>query len=147
MDTIFKQSVVTTFCFFYLLILQGCGGTNESQEAATKVRITFTADSNVIALFPVRILESVQIWPAKNETDVTHYNVYWGNFLKEKIKLGKNDRLAHIPAAKDGRVLGYEFWRCSSFRPPITRLMRPYFAQLIVFSQELLGNLSPTIDN
>jgi hypothetical protein len=78
-------------------------------ESAEKVRITYTADGNPASLMPIRILESIQIWPAADERNITHYNVYWGDALRNKLGWMLAPKLAHIPARGDGLVLTHEF--------------------------------------
>ena len=56
--------------------------------AAEKVRITFTADDNPAKLAPQRILEGVEIWPADNQTNLSHYRIYWGDMNRNKLGLG-----------------------------------------------------------
>jgi len=82
---------------------------NKPTASAQKVRITFTADKNPAALIPIRILEGIEIWPASNETNITHYNVYWGDILNNKLGLAFAPRLAKIPATKNSKVLVHEF--------------------------------------
>ena len=77
--------------------------------AAEKVRVTYTAGRNPKSIMPVRLLEGIEIWPASNESNITHYNVYWGDVLNNKLGLLLAPRLAKIDAKKDGSVLEYEF--------------------------------------
>ena len=78
-------------------------------SSAEKVKITFTADSNPKSVMPVRLLEGIEIWPAKDESQITHYNVYWGDF--EQSKLGRNaaPKLAQFKARGDGEKIVHEF--------------------------------------
>ncbi|MDP2575867.1 D-arabinono-1,4-lactone oxidase [Vibrio penaeicida] len=78
-------------------------------ESAQKVRVTFTADKNPASIMPVRLLEGIEIWPASDESNITHYNVYWGDVLKNKLGLALAPTLAKIEAKKDGDVLVHEF--------------------------------------
>ncbi len=78
-------------------------------ESAEKVHITYTADRNPASLMPIRLLESIQIWPAADESNITHYNVYWGDSMRNKLGLMLAPRLAKIPARGDGQVISYEF--------------------------------------
>lgn len=77
--------------------------------SAEKVKITFTADSDPKSVMPVRLLEGIEIWPAKDERNITQYNVYWGDF--EQLKLGRDSapRIAQIPVRGDGKKIAYEF--------------------------------------
>ena len=77
--------------------------------SASKVRITYTADANPANLIPIRILEGIEIWPATDETNVTGYNVYWGDSEQNKLGIALAPRLAQIPATKDGKVLRYDW--------------------------------------
>lgn len=87
----------------------GGGAPEKPTESASKVRITYTADANATNLVPIRLLEGIEIWPAKNETNITHYNVYWGDVAKNKLGIDLAPRLAQIPADKTGEKLVYEF--------------------------------------
>ncbi|MCY4046029.1 MAG: FAD-binding protein [Cellvibrionales bacterium] len=82
---------------------------SKPSDSAKRVRITFTADSNPAALMPIRRLESLQIWPANDESNITHYNVYWGDSKKNKLGFFMAPKLAKIKATKDKQVLTYEF--------------------------------------
>jgi len=77
--------------------------------SAEKIRITFTADANPENIIPIRILEGIEIWPAKNQRNITHYNVYWGDVARNKLGLFLAPRLARIPANKSGEKLVHEF--------------------------------------
>lgn len=78
-------------------------------DAAEKVRITFTADDNPAKLAPRRILEGVEIWPAENQTNLSHYRVYWGDAGKSKLGMSLAPVLAEIPAGNNQETLVYEF--------------------------------------
>lgn len=77
--------------------------------SAEKVRITYSADTNPANVSPIRVLEGIEIWPAQNESDITHYNVYWGDYTKRKLGHAVAPQLAHIEARGDGQKLVYEF--------------------------------------
>lgn len=87
----------------------GGGAPEKPTESASKVRITYTADASPTSLIPIRLLEGIEIWPAKDETNITHYNVYWGDVAKNKLGIDLAPRLAHIPANGSGEKLVYEF--------------------------------------
>lgn len=87
----------------------GGGAPVKPTVSAEKVRITFTADKNPANIMPIRILEGIEIWPAADESNVSHYNVYWGDAAKNKLGIALAPKLAHIPASKDGKVLVHEF--------------------------------------
>lgn len=98
-----------------LLSMMAHAGTNvedwhsapKPTESASKVRITYTADTDPAKIMPIRLLEGIEIWPAQDETHITHYNVYWGDVLANKLGLALAPRLAHIPAT--GEKLIYQF--------------------------------------
>ena len=87
----------------------GGSGPPKPTSSAEKVRITFTADTDPAKVMPIRRLEGVEIWPASDETNITHYNVYWGDSERNKLGIALAPRLAHIPATYDGKVLTAEF--------------------------------------
>lgn len=87
----------------------GGGGPPAPTTSADKVRITFTADTNPAKIMPIRILEGIEIWPATDERNITHYNVYWGDSERNKLGIALAPRLAKIPATYDGKVLVHEF--------------------------------------
>lgn len=91
------------------LVFAGGGGPPKPTTSAAKVRFTFTADTSPSKLMPIRRLEGVEIWPATDETNITHYNVYWGDSERNKLGIALAPRLAHIPATHDGSVLVHEF--------------------------------------
>lgn len=76
-------------------------------DSASKVRITFTADTDPAKVAPIRLLEGIEIWPAENEENITHYNVYWGDVMRNKLGLSAAPRLAHLEAT--GEKIDYEF--------------------------------------
>lgn len=78
-------------------------------DSAEKVKITFTADSDPKSVMPVRLLEGIEIWPAKDESNITHYNVYWGDFERAKLGRGAAPLLAKLPAQGNGEKIVYEF--------------------------------------
>lgn len=78
-------------------------------DVAEKVRITYTADTSPANIAPIRLLEGVEIWPAENQTNLSHYRVYWGDVAKNKLGLGLAPVLAEIPANNSGEKLVYEF--------------------------------------
>ncbi len=90
-------------------LFAGGGGPPAPTTSAEKVRFTFTADTSPAKIMPIRILEGVEIWPATDETNITHYNVYWGDVLKNKLGIALAPKLAHISATYDGKVLVHEF--------------------------------------
>lgn len=90
-------------------VFAGGGGPPKPTTSAEKVRFTFTADTDPAKIMPIRILEGVEIWPATDETNITHYNVYWGDSLENKLGIALAPKLAHIPATYDGKVLVHEF--------------------------------------
>ncbi|NRB42800.1 MAG: FAD-binding protein, partial [Pseudomonadales bacterium] len=80
--------------------------------SAQDVHITFTSDIKVGSALPVpaiRLLESIEIVPAADETHVTHYNVYWGDVAKNKLGIALAPRLAHFEAKGDGKNISYDF--------------------------------------
>jgi|GEM_PF-865412 len=80
--------------------------------SAQKVRITYTSDIHTEQSVPVPLnkwLESVEITPAADESHITHYNVYFGDILKNKLGLALAPVQARIPARRDGEVIRYEF--------------------------------------
>lgn len=87
----------------------GGGDPAAPSVSAEKVKYTFTADANPTSVMPVRLLEGVEIWPAAEEGDITHYNVYWGDSERNKLGGTVAQQLAHIPAAGTGEVLVHEF--------------------------------------
>lgn len=87
----------------------GGNGPPAPTTSAEKVKITFTADTNPAKIMPIRLLEGIEIWPADDETNITHYNVYWGDSERNKLGIALAPRLAHIPATYDGQVLVHEF--------------------------------------
>ena len=78
-------------------------------SSAEKVRITFTADTDPTKLTPIRILEGIEIWPAQDESQITHYNVYWGDSMQAKLGANLAPRLAHIKVQGDGEKIVHEF--------------------------------------
>lgn len=106
-----RLSIILLSTLFSLTSHAG-GGTpapTTPTESASKVKYTFTADKNPENIIPVKLLESVEIWPASDESNITHYNVYWGDALKNKLGLALAPRLAKIPATKNGKTLIHEF--------------------------------------
>ncbi|ROS01918.1 FAD/FMN-containing dehydrogenase [Sinobacterium caligoides] len=87
----------------------GGGGPPKPTVSAERVHITFTADTNPAKLMPIRILEGIEIWPAEDESNVTHYNVYWGDSERNKLGIALAPKLAHIPVRGDGEVISYDF--------------------------------------
>jgi FAD/FMN-containing dehydrogenase len=90
----------------------GGGSPTKPTVSAEKVRITFTSDIQVGATLPVpaiRFLESIQITPAADETNVTHYNVYWGDTERNKLGIDLAPLLAQFEAKGDGKVISYDF--------------------------------------
>ena len=79
------------------------------KNLAKKVKYTFTAPANPQDILAVTIAEGVEIWPASNESDITHYTVYWGDSEGHRLGGDLAPLLARIPATKDGKVLRYEF--------------------------------------
>lgn len=101
----------------FALTAASCGAMAMSQppetpaptDVAEKVRITFTADDNPAKLAPRRILEGIEIWPAKDQTNLSHYRVYWGDAGKNKLGLGLAPVQAEIAANSGQQKLVYEF--------------------------------------
>ena len=106
---ILSAAVVISIVLLASQAFAGGGGPPKPSSSAEKVRFTFTADTDATKIMPIRILEGVEIWPANDEGDITHYNVYWGDVERNKLGLGLAPRLAHIPAKKDGSVIVHEF--------------------------------------
>ncbi|OUR88661.1 hypothetical protein A9Q81_23255 [Gammaproteobacteria bacterium 42_54_T18] len=104
-----KVFIPTLFFIASFEVFAGGGGPPKPTTSAEKIRFTFTADSSPAKIMPIRRLEGVQIWPAKDETNITHYNVYWGDSERNKLGLALAPKLAHIAAKNDGKVLEYEF--------------------------------------
>ncbi|CAH0991918.1 hypothetical protein SIN8267_02033 [Sinobacterium norvegicum] len=100
---------VAASCVFSVAAFAGGGGPPAPTVDAERVRITFTADTDPAKLMPIRLLEGIEIWPAADETNVTHYNVYWGDSEKNKLGIALAPKLAHIPATGDGQVIRYDF--------------------------------------
>ncbi|CAA0119791.1 L-gulono-1,4-lactone dehydrogenase [BD1-7 clade bacterium] len=106
------RQIITLFAVLttsLVAIAGGGGAPDKPTDSASKVRITFTADPNPANLIPIRLLEGIEIWPAEDESKITHYNVYWGDSERNKLGIALAPRLAHIPATKDGSVLVHEF--------------------------------------
>ena len=91
------------------MLYAGGGGPPKPTASAEKVRFTFTADTSPSKIMPIRILEGVEIWPAADESNITHYNVYWGDSERNKLGIALAPKLAHIPARGDGKVIVHEF--------------------------------------
>ena len=76
---------------------------------AKKVKFMFTAPANPADIFQVVKAEAVEIWPSTNETNITGYNIYWGDSSCNKLGLGLAPKLGYVKATKDGKVLRYDF--------------------------------------
>ena len=71
----------------------GGSGPPAPTTSAEKIRFTFTADTDPAKVMPIRRLDGVEIWPATDETNITHYNVYWGD---SELLLQNNAKLFSI---------------------------------------------------
>lgn len=79
------------------------------KNLAKKVRYTFTAPANPQDVLTRPKSEGIEIWPADNESDITHYRLYWGDAAGNKLGIDLAPLLARIPASKDGKILRWDF--------------------------------------
>jgi len=98
------------------------GGEPDKNESASVqgVNTTFTSDIELGTLAPLpgtRLLESIAITPAQDESSFTHYNVYWGDIAKNKYGLSLAPLLAQFEVKGDGQIIEYDF--PSALRVPL----------------------------
>jgi hypothetical protein len=79
------------------------------RNLARKVRYTFTTPANPQDVLTRPKSEGIEIWPAANESDITHYRLYWGDAAGNKLGIDLAPLLARIPAPKDGKILRWDF--------------------------------------
>lgn len=79
------------------------------QHLAKKVFYHFTAPANPSDIFAVTKAESVEIIPAADESDITHYAVYWGDAAGHRLGGDLAPLLGRVAATKDGKTLRYDF--------------------------------------
>lgn len=79
------------------------------KNLAKKVRYTYTTPENPQDVLTRPKSEGIEIWPADNESDITHYRLYWGDAAGNKLGIDAAPLLARIPATKDGKILRWDF--------------------------------------
>ena len=76
---------------------------------AKKVRYTFTTPANPANIFERPKSEGIEVWPADDESDITHYDLYWGDAAGNRLGGALAPQLARLPATRDGSILRWDF--------------------------------------
>lgn len=79
------------------------------KHLAGKVRYTYTTPENPQDILARPKSEGIEIWPADDESDITHYRLYWGDAAGNKLGIDAAPLLARLPATKDGKILRWDF--------------------------------------
>ena len=79
------------------------------QHLAKKVFYHFTAPANPSDIFAVTHAESAEIIPAADESDITHYSLYWGDAAGHRLGGDLAPLLGRVAATKNGKTLRFDF--------------------------------------